>query len=100
MQWGRGTTGQDREVAAQPVCLRCRGQPDPQSGRPAGAFKRGYRGWLSTSRARIDEEDRGLSWEEKRRKTHLIVMQDPLLASLGKKVVSPESLHPLANKEP
>jgi hypothetical protein len=56
--------------------------------------------WMRQRRAQIDEEDRGLSWEEKRRRTHQIIMQDPLLASLGGKVVSPETLHPLATKEP
>ena len=34
MQWDFGTTGQDREVAAQPGGSRCRGQPGPQCGRP------------------------------------------------------------------
>jgi len=38
--------------------------------------------WMRRRRTEIDAEDRGLSWEDKRRKTHDIVMRDPLLAPL------------------
>ena len=38
--------------------------------------------WMRQRRAEIDEEDRGLSREEKRRKTREIVMRDPILAPL------------------
>lgn len=38
--------------------------------------------WMRQRRTEIDEEDRGLTWDEKRRKTHEIVMRDPVLASL------------------
>lgn len=38
--------------------------------------------WMRRRRAEIDEEDRGLSWKEKRRKTREIVMRDPILAPL------------------
>ena len=38
--------------------------------------------WMRRRRTEIDAEDRGLSWEDKRRKTHDVVMQDPLLAPL------------------
>jgi hypothetical protein len=38
--------------------------------------------WMRRRRAEIDEEDRGLSWEEKRCKTREIVMRDPILAPL------------------
>ncbi|HSW44206.1 MAG TPA: hypothetical protein VLM89_01385 [Phycisphaerae bacterium] len=54
--------------------------------------------WMRQRRAQIDEEDHGLSWEEKRLRTRQIIRQDPLLASLGGKVVSPETLHPLATQ--
>ena len=38
--------------------------------------------WMRRRRTEIDAEDRGLSWEDKRRKTHDIVLRDPLLAPL------------------
>ena len=38
--------------------------------------------WMRRRRTEIDLEDYGLSWEDKRRKTHEIVMRDPLLAPL------------------
>jgi len=38
--------------------------------------------WMRRRREEIDEEDQGLSWEEKRRKTHEIVLRDPILAPL------------------
>ena len=39
--------------------------------------------WMRQARARIDEEDRELTWEQKRRKTHEAIMRDPILARLA-----------------
>ena len=39
--------------------------------------------WMRQARARIDEEDRELTWEQKRRKTHETVMRDPILAQVA-----------------
>lgn len=36
--------------------------------------------WMRQRRAQIDEEDRGLSWDEKRQKTRECVLRDPILA--------------------
>ena len=46
--------------------------------------------WMRRRRAEIDEEDQGLSWEEKQRKTREIVMRDPIMAQLCS-----QSQHPL-----
>lgn len=45
--------------------------------------------WMRDRRRQIDEEDRNLTWVEKRRKTHEIVMRDPLLGSLCRRVSRP-----------
>ncbi len=45
--------------------------------------------WMRRRRAEIDEEDRGLSWEERRRRTHEIVLCDPILAPLCTQAKSP-----------
>ncbi len=56
--------------------------------------------WMRQRRAQIDDEDRDLSWDQKRLKTRQVIKQDPLLASLSGRVLSPGMLHPLAVKEP
>lgn len=45
--------------------------------------------WMRQRRTEIDIEDRGLSWEEKRCKTHDIIIGDPILAAL--RTQSPDS---------
>ncbi len=52
--------------------------------------------WIRRRHAEIDEEDRGLSWEEKRCKAHDIVMSDPILAALYTQ--SLDSFEKCANK--
>jgi hypothetical protein len=52
--------------------------------------------WMRRRRTEIDAEDRGLSWEDKRRKTHDIVMRDPLLAPLYVPA-KPHPDHPASN---
>ena len=51
--------------------------------------------YMRDRRRQIDEEDKGLTWEEKRHKTHEIVMCDPLLSALCAHALSPEQLRPL-----
>jgi len=51
--------------------------------------------WMRDRRRQIEEEDRNLGWLEKRRKTHEIVMRDPLLAKLCRSTRPAES-RPLA----
>jgi hypothetical protein len=48
--------------------------------------------WMRERRTQIDEEDRGLTWEEKRRKTHEIVSRGPLLAPFCGGVLAPDQL--------
>ncbi|MCL6548811.1 MAG: hypothetical protein K6T30_07860 [Alicyclobacillus sp.] len=55
--------------------------------------------WMRKRRAEIDEEDRGLTWSEKRQKTHEIVMRDPLLALLCKRIMTPEQVDLMMAKE-
>lgn len=55
--------------------------------------------WMRKRRAEIDEEDRGLTWAEKRHKTHEIVMSDPLLALLCNRIMAPEQVGLMMVKE-
>ncbi|MCL6613624.1 MAG: hypothetical protein K6U03_03210 [Firmicutes bacterium] len=55
--------------------------------------------WMRKPRAEIEEEDQGLTWSEKRRKTHGIVMGDPLLAALYTRIVTPEQVGLMLVKE-
>jgi len=49
--------------------------------------------WMRNRRAKIDEEDQGLSWEEKHSKTRQLLEEDPLWLRLKDRVVEPiESL--------
>ncbi|HPO16621.1 MAG TPA: hypothetical protein PLI09_24505 [Candidatus Hydrogenedentes bacterium] len=41
--------------------------------------------WMRRRREEIDLEDQGLTWEDKRQKTHNIVLRDPLLAPFSSK---------------
>ncbi len=47
--------------------------------------------WMRARRARIDEEDRGLSWAEKHEKTRRLLENDPLWVRLRKRAVEPSS---------
>ena len=38
--------------------------------------------WMPQRRTQIDEEDRSLTWEQKRRKIHDEALRDPLLSCL------------------
>jgi len=44
--------------------------------------------WMRHRRVQIDEEDAGLTWIEKRRKTREQVLQDPVLSQLGGETVA------------
>jgi hypothetical protein len=48
--------------------------------------------WMRRRRAEIDEEDRGLSWEEKRQKTRNLLENDPLCLKLKKRLTEPAAL--------
>ena len=43
--------------------------------------------WMRKRRTEIDEEDQGLSWEEKRKKTQCILEGDPLWLKLKNRLV-------------
>jgi hypothetical protein len=45
--------------------------------------------WMRRRRTEIDEEDTGLTWAQKREKTHEQVLRDPILSELSKKTVAP-----------
>ena len=47
--------------------------------------------WMRQQRAAIDEEDKGLTWEEKRRKTAARLEGDPLWERLKDRVASSAS---------
>ena len=55
--------------------------------------------WMRKRRIEIDEEDRDLTWSEKRRKTHEIVMGEPLLALLCGRITPPEQVDPMMVRE-
>lgn len=48
--------------------------------------------WMRKRRTEIDEEDQGLSWEEKRKKTRHILEDDPLWLKLKNRLVEPTSI--------
>ena len=54
--------------------------------------------WMRKRRAEIDEEDRGLSWEEKARKTRRLLRNDPLWKRLKSRVVRIAAPVPAARK--
>ena len=45
--------------------------------------------WMRRRREKIDEEDRGLSWDEKHIKTRQLIENDPLWLRLRGRVVKP-----------
>jgi len=47
--------------------------------------------WMRNRRTQIDEEDRSLTWEQKRQRTHEKACQDPVLAPLCNEVVEPQA---------
>lgn len=55
--------------------------------------------WMRTRREKIDEEDQGLSWEEKRIKTRQLIENDPLWHRLKDRVVKPSGSLSVALQE-
>jgi len=55
--------------------------------------------WMRKRRAQIDEEDQGLTWEEKRKKTHEVVSSDPILGPLCRRVHTPDDLRHASVRE-
>jgi hypothetical protein len=47
--------------------------------------------WMRARRAKIDEEDQGLSWAEKHEKTHRLLEADSLWHQLRDRCVEPSS---------
>jgi len=45
--------------------------------------------WMRKRRIEIDEEDKGLSWEEKREKTRRLLEKDPLWLRLKGRLIEP-----------
>jgi len=45
--------------------------------------------WMRKRRTEIDEEDKGLSWEEKREKTRRLLEKDPLWLRLRGRLIEP-----------
>ena len=45
--------------------------------------------WMRKQRMEIDEEDKGLSWEEKRAKTRKLLEKDPLWLRLKGRLMEP-----------
>jgi len=56
--------------------------------------------WMRTRRAKIDEEDQGLSWAEKREKTRRLLEADPLWRRLGDRILEPSSAPRMVLREP
>ena len=50
--------------------------------------------WMRRRRAQIDEEDRSLTWEQKRQKTHEEALRDPLLSCLCEEITLPPGKPP------
>ena len=48
--------------------------------------------WMRKRRMEIDEEDQGLSWVEKRKKTRELLERDPLWHRLKNRLVVPTSI--------
>jgi len=47
--------------------------------------------WMRTRRAKIDQEDQTLSWEEKHKRTHRLLETDPLWKRLKNRIVETTS---------
>ena len=45
--------------------------------------------WMRKRRIKIDQEDKGLSWEEKRGKTRRLLEKDPLWLRLKGRLIEP-----------
>jgi len=45
--------------------------------------------WMRKRRIEIDEEDKELSWDEKREKTRRLIEQDPLWLRLKDRLIEP-----------
>ena len=56
--------------------------------------------WMRARRAEIDEEDRNLSWEQKREKTRKLLETDPLWRRLRGRAVEPTATPSMAVREP
>jgi hypothetical protein len=56
--------------------------------------------WMRTRRANIDEEDRSLSWEEKRERTRSFLTTDPLWRRLKSRAVEVAATPLMAVREP
>jgi hypothetical protein len=56
--------------------------------------------WMRARRAKIDEEDQGLSWAEKHEKTRRLLETDPLWLRLRKRAVEPSSAPRMVVREP
>jgi hypothetical protein len=56
--------------------------------------------WMRRRREKIDEEDRRLSWEEKREKTRRLLATDPLWLRLRERAVEPTAAPPGGVREP
>ncbi len=48
--------------------------------------------WMRKRRAEIDDEDRGLSWEEKTKKTQDLLRDDPLWRRLRSRVLTRQAI--------
>ena len=55
--------------------------------------------WMRKRREKIDEEDQGLSWEEKHIKTRRLLENDPLWLRLKDRVVKPSGSLSVALQE-
>ncbi len=55
--------------------------------------------WMRGRREKIDEEDQGLSWEEKREKTRRLLEADPLWVRLKERAVEPSTAPPRGVRE-
>lgn len=56
--------------------------------------------WMRARRAEIDEEDRNLSWEQKREKTRQLLETDPLWRRLRGRAVEPTATPSMSVREP
>lgn len=56
--------------------------------------------WMRTQRTKIDIEDQGLSWEEKRRRTRELLETDPLWLRLKHRLINPMEAPSVAIGEP
>lgn len=52
--------------------------------------------WMRNRRINIDEEEQGLSWEEKGQKTRQLLENDPLWLKLKSRIIEPIARAPLA----